>query len=81
MQRPFGPVALLGMAAEEGARFDAVVTSAPLRPTGDERLLRREPRDRLENARRYGGGEIGVTVQGPRRPGGRRRVRPRASAC
>ena len=65
MQGRFGPVELLGMAAEEGARFDAVVTSAPLRPTGDERLLRREPRNRLENARRYSDSEVEVFVEPP----------------
>ena len=57
------PVELLGMAAEEAARFSATVDGAPLSVTGDERLLRRALRNLLENARRYGGGEIGVEVR------------------
>ena len=56
-------VELLGMAAEEAARVDAAVTGAPLFATGDERLLRRALRNLLENARRYGGGDIGVSVE------------------
>ena len=56
-------VDLLGMTAEEGARIDAAVTGAPLSVNGDERLLRRALRNLLENARRYGGGDISATVQ------------------
>ena len=51
-------VELLGMAAEEAARVDAAVSGAPLHVLGDERLLRRALRNLLENARRYGGGNI-----------------------
>ena len=57
------PVELLGLAAEEAARFDASADGAPLTVTGDERLLRRALRNLLENARRYGGGAIEVEVQ------------------
>ena len=57
------PVELLGLAAEEAARVSASVEGAPLTITGDERLLRRALRNLLENARRYGGGEITVDVQ------------------
>lgn len=60
------PVDLLGIAAEEAARVDAEVeavgeTSA-LQVRGNERLLRRALRNLLENARRYGGGEITTQV-------------------
>ncbi|MES2717951.1 MAG: ATP-binding protein [Pseudomonadota bacterium] len=60
------PVDLLGIAAEEAARVDAEVEAdgAPqhlVRP-GNERLLRRALRNLLENARRYGGGEIQAQV-------------------
>ena len=56
------PVELLGLVAEEGARVNASVDGAPLHVTGDERLLRRALRNLLENARRYGGGEIEACV-------------------
>lgn len=61
------PVDVVGLAAEEAARVDALVElpaasvsgsqGAPLPGTllGDERLLRRALRNLLENARRYGG--------------------------
>ena len=52
-------VDLLGLAAEEAARVDALVEAPPqVVIGGDERLLRRAVRNLLENARRYGGGEI-----------------------
>ncbi len=57
------PVELLGLVAEEGARVNASVVGAPLSVMGDERLLRRALRNLLENARRYGGGEIEVGVE------------------
>lgn len=59
---------LLGLAAEEAARTGAQVEaqgSAPLRILGDERLLRRALRNLLENARRYGGGEVLVRLATP----------------
>ena len=56
-------VELLGMAAEEAARVDAGVAGVPLCVTGDERLLRRALRNLLENARRYGGGDLSVSVE------------------
>jgi signal transduction histidine kinase len=65
-------VDLLGLAAEEAARVDAHVDGVPLAVSGDERLLRRALRNLLENARRYGGGEIAVQLE---RAGGEARVR------
>ena len=57
------PVDLLGLLAEEAARVDAEVDGTPLSVQGDERLLRRALRNLLENARRYGGDDVGVTLQ------------------
>jgi len=56
-------VELLGLAAEEAARVDAQVSGVPCTVDGDERLLRRALRNLLENARRYGAGEIEVIVE------------------
>jgi signal transduction histidine kinase len=56
-------VDLLALAVEEGARVDASVDGAAANVTGEERLLRRALRNLLENARRYGGGEIRVELQ------------------
>ena len=57
------PVELLGMAAEEAARVDAAVDGSPTTVTGEDRLLRRALRNLLENARRYGGREVEVSVE------------------
>jgi len=58
---------LLGLAAEEAARFGAEVEAigdpSRLLRSGNERLLRRALRNLLENARRYGGGEIAAQVE------------------
>ena len=60
-------VDLLGLAAEEAARVDAEVevlgTSAGLTVPGNERLLRRALRNLLENAGRYGGGDVQVALE------------------
>lgn len=56
-------VELLGMAAEEAARVDAMVDGAPTTVVGEDRLLRRALRNLLENARRYGGSEVEVSVE------------------
>ena len=56
-------VELLALAVEEGARVDAGVEGAPVSVDGEERLLRRALRNLLENARRYGGGEIRVDLE------------------
>ncbi|HET7526158.1 MAG TPA: HAMP domain-containing sensor histidine kinase [Burkholderiaceae bacterium] len=55
-------VELLGLAAEEAARVDATVGGVTCTVSADERLLRRALRNLLENARRYGAGEIEVTI-------------------
>ena len=56
-------VDLLALAVEEGARVDASVDGAVASVRGEERLLRRALRNLLENARRYGGGEIRVDLE------------------
>jgi signal transduction histidine kinase len=56
-------VDLLALAVEEGARVDASVDGAVATVRGEERLLRRALRNLLENARRYGGGEIRVDLE------------------
>jgi signal transduction histidine kinase len=73
-------VDLVGLAAEEAARVDAVLDAAadatvdggaagaPLTVRADERLVRRALRNLLENARRYGNGsavEVQVARVGP----------------
>ncbi len=62
-------VLLLAVVAEEAARVGAMVVADPaggasVNPLvrGEERLLRRAVRNLLENARRYGGQDIQVTV-------------------
>ena len=56
------PVDLLGLAAEEAARFDATVDGVPVEISGDLVLLRRLVRNLLENAARHGRPPIEVTV-------------------
>jgi signal transduction histidine kinase len=65
---------LLAVAAEEAARIGAHVDSASAASAasveGDERLLRRAIRNLLENAQRYGGGNVEVVVaRADRAPG------------
>jgi signal transduction histidine kinase len=56
-------VDLLGVAAEEASRVDASVDApASVFVGGDERLLRRAIRNLLENAHRYGGGDIEIAL-------------------
>lgn len=57
-------VDLLAVAAEEASRVGAMAQGEDLRVPGDERLLRRALRNLLENARRYGGQEIEISVTG-----------------
>jgi signal transduction histidine kinase len=56
------PVDLLGLAAEEASRVGAEVGGSTATVRGDERLLRRALRNLLENASRYGGGEVRVEL-------------------
>jgi signal transduction histidine kinase len=62
MQPRRDPVDLLALAAEEGSRVHAQVDGEEITAAGDERLLRRALRNLLENARRYGGGDVSVRV-------------------
>jgi signal transduction histidine kinase len=55
-------VDLLALAAEESARVGATVHGSAGWVQGHERLLRRAVRNLLENARRYGGGDIELTL-------------------
>jgi signal transduction histidine kinase len=52
-----------GVVIEEAARVGASVDGAQAVVVGDERLLRRAVRNLVENAQRYGGGQVDVTVR------------------
>jgi signal transduction histidine kinase len=56
-------VDLLGLAAEEAVRAGAAVQGEAVLVLGEERLIRRALRNLLENARRYGGGEVELNVR------------------
>jgi len=61
---------LLALAVEEAARVQAAVEGGPASVIGDERLVRRALRNLLENARRYGGSDISVSIDRPSPDGG-----------
>ena len=64
-------VDLLAVAAEEASRVDAAIDAdGQMVIAGDERLLRRALRNLLENARRYGGGDVTVVLRPPPASGG-----------
>lgn len=54
---------LLALAAEEASKVQAQISGAPVSVQGEERLLRRALRNLLENARRYGAGEVEVELR------------------
>jgi signal transduction histidine kinase len=54
---------LLGLAAEECARYDCAPEGEPVTVRGDPRLLRRLVRNLLENARRHGKPPVRVEVR------------------
>jgi signal transduction histidine kinase len=60
-------VDMLGLLAEECARVQATLEPCDVAhtatATGSDRLLRRAVRNLLENARRYGGGEVAVSLR------------------
>ena len=56
------PVDLLALCAEEGSRVQVDPDGPALVVPADERLLRRAVRNLLENARRYGGRDVAVTL-------------------
>lgn len=60
---PHEAVDLHGVVVEEAARVGASVEGEAAVATGDERLLRRAVRNLLENAQRYGGGDVDVSVR------------------
>ena len=55
-------VELLAVAAEEAARVGAELSGRNVVVKGNERLMRRAMRNLLENARRYGKGEVEIRV-------------------
>ncbi len=53
---------LLALAAEEAAHYDLEASGQPVSVIGDRLLLRRLIRNLLENARRYAGGSVEISV-------------------
>ena len=59
---PLESIDLTALVAEECARVDAQLVADAVQLQGDPKLLRRMVRNLLENARRYGGGTVEVTL-------------------
>ena len=57
------PIDILGLVAEEAARYDAIVTGEPVEIEGDRVLLRRLMRNLLENGARHGRPPISIVVE------------------
>ncbi len=60
---PHDAVDVHGVVIEEAARVGASFDGVPAALIGDERLIRRAVRNLVENAQRYGGGEVDVSVR------------------
>lgn len=70
---------LLGLVAEEAARYGFEVTGHPAQVKGDARMLRRLVRNLFENARRYGGAEVEAEVVADSAGGARVQVMDRGA--
>lgn len=57
------PVDLAGIVAEECARADVPLQAETVQITGSTRLLHRLVRNLIDNARRHGGGQVGVELR------------------
>jgi signal transduction histidine kinase len=67
-EEPFEEVDLTALAAEECARAGTALSGDVVTVNGSPRLLRRMLRNLLENAKRHGGGDVGLEAR--RGPGG-----------
>jgi signal transduction histidine kinase len=70
LPRDFAPVELSALVREEASKVGASSELTPLTLSGNARMLRSAVRNLLENARRYGGGEIRVFLRSSAASGG-----------